>query len=253
MPQRAKPYQYLAQHYDDFFQPLRLPIDKARRRLLKKIMPGLHTACDLACGSGTTSLALAGEGLKVYAVDLSPDMCRLTRQKTKGLAVKVLNADMRDFRLPELVDLVTCECDALNHVARKSDLKAVAKAVARALHPGGHFFFDVNNSLAFKTYWAGTHWAEKPGVVMILNNGHNRNADRAWSDVDFFIRDPATSLWQRHQEMVEEVCWTAQEIENTFAEAGFDRIECWDGAPFFKSDTRITVGCRSIYLLRKKK
>ncbi len=51
--------------------------------------------------------------------------------------------------MPEPGDLVSCEFDALNHVPRKADLALVAKAVARALRPGGHFCFDVNNRLSF--------------------------------------------------------------------------------------------------------
>jgi hypothetical protein len=38
---------------------------------------------------------------------------------------------MRSFRLPEPVDLVLCEFDALNHVPRKADLARVARAIVR--------------------------------------------------------------------------------------------------------------------------
>ena len=220
----------------------------ARRRILKPILANVKSACDLACGSGTTAIALSRRGIQVYAVDLSPTMCRLARRKTAGLQVKVIRGDMRTFKLPEPVDLVTCECDAVNHIARKSDLRRVAKAVARALRPGGHFYFDVNNALGFATYWTGTHWTEKPGIVMVMNNGHNRT--RAWSEVNWFIQDGLG--WRRFQERVEEVCWPAQEIEETLHAAGFDQIQHWDATPFFlKTDSRVTPGCRSIYLARK--
>ena len=113
------------------------------------ILPHVETACDLACGTGTTALILARKGINMYAVDLSPLMCRIAREKAgrARLPVRVLRADMRSFRLPESVDLVTCEYDALNHVPRRADLRMVAKAVERVLRPGGHFFFDVNTPL----------------------------------------------------------------------------------------------------------
>jgi SAM-dependent methyltransferase len=66
-----------------------------------------------------------------------------------------MRGDMRNFRLPERGDLVLCEFDALNHVPRKEDLARVANSVSRALRPGGHFFFDVNNRLAFEKFWPG--------------------------------------------------------------------------------------------------
>jgi len=247
----VKPYRWLAQYYDEFFSSFRFPIDAARERLLSRIMPSLGTACDLACGTGTTALILARKGITMYAVDLSPLMCRLTREKAEraGLPIRVLQADMRSFRLPKAVDLITCEYDALNHVPHKAHLRKVAKSVARALRVGGHFLFDVNNSLGFERYWTGAVWFEKPGVAVLMRNGHSREADRAWSDVEWFVRHG--KLWRRYHERVEEVCWDADEIRLTLQETGFDQVRAWDAAPFFKDNPLIGPGCRTVYLARK--
>src|SRR5208283_2182870 len=112
-----RPYRWLAQYYDEIFSSFRFPIDAARERVLGRILPQVETAC---------------------ALDLSPLMCRLAREKAgrARLPVRVFRADMRHFRLPQSVDLVTCEYDALNHVPRRADLRFVAKAVQRALRPG---------------------------------------------------------------------------------------------------------------------
>ncbi len=245
------PYRWLAQYYDELFSSSRAPIDAARERVLGPILPHVETACDLACGTGTTALVLARRGIRVYAVDLSPLMCRFAREKANGarLPLRVLRADMRSFRLPEAVDLITCEYDALNHVPRRADLQRVAKAVARALRPGGHFFFDVNNSLAFKRYWRSTHWIEKPGVAMIMHGDYDRRRNKAWIDVELFARDG--SCWRRHHERVEEVCWSSSEIRRTLRKVGFDQVRAWDSTPFFKSNPLIRPGCRTIYLARK--
>jgi SAM-dependent methyltransferase len=247
----VRPYRLLAQYYDEIFSPLRFPIVKAREQVLGRILPGVNVACDLACGTGTTALELARKGIRMYAVDLSPLMCRLTREKANRAHadVRVQRADMRCFRLPEPVDLVTCEGDALNHVQRKADLLLVAKAVARALCPGGYFFFDVNNALGFKRYWSGTSWLEKPGVVVVMRNGHNLRASKAWSEIEWFIRQG--SRWRRHHERVDEVCWSAEEIRRVLKKAGFDQVHAWDAAPFFKHNPMIVPGCRTEYLARK--
>jgi SAM-dependent methyltransferase len=246
-----RPYRWLAQYYDELFSSLRLPINAARERVLGRILPHVETACDLACGTGTTALILARRGIKTYAVDLSPLMCRLAREKARRarLPICVLRGDMRSFRLPKSVELITCEWDALNHVPRQADLLMVAKAVERALRPGGHFFFDVNNSLGFERYWSGTVWFEKPGMVVVMRNGHNRQANRAWSDIDWFIRDG--SCWRRRHERVEEVCWDTDEIRRVFQKTGFDLLGAWDAAPFFKDNPLIGPGCRTVYLARK--
>lgn len=252
------PYRLLAQHYDKLFALFRSPLDDAREHILARILPRVQVACDLACGTGITALRLARQGIRMYATDLAPMMCRLTREKVRraALPIRVLRADMRSFRLPEPVDLVTCEGDALNHVPRRPDLRRVAKAVHRALRPGGHFYFDVNNSFGFARYWSGAVWFEEEGVVMVMRNGHNRGATRAWSDIEWFLQDG--KCWRRHRERVDEVCWEADEIRRVFTEAGFDRIRAWDAAPFFRGaqsesgeEPLVSPGCRTFYLARK--
>jgi len=247
----ARPYRLLAKYYDEIFSPFRTPINEARERVLGCILPSVESACDLACGTGTTALDLASKGIRTYAVDASPAMCRLAREKVQlaHAKVRVLRGDMRSFSLPEMVDLVTCECDALNHVPRKADLQSVANSVARALRPGGYFFFDVNNLPGFEVYWSGNVWVEKPGVVLVMRNGHDLRASKAWSDVEWFIRNG--SGWRRYHERVDEVCWSAEEIRRVLKRAGFDQVHEWDAAPFFKVNSVVAHGCRTVYLARK--
>src|SRR5438067_2173057 len=113
-----RPYTLLARYYDSFFTFHLTWYLRARESLLGKILPRVSSACDLACGTGTTALELARRGIKVFAVELSPTMCRLAREKARRarIPMRVLRGDMRTFRLPEPVDLILCEFDALNHV-----------------------------------------------------------------------------------------------------------------------------------------
>jgi SAM-dependent methyltransferase len=251
LPTENRPYRWLALYYDELISFHRPWFQAARDLILGKLLPATRSACDLACGTGTTALLLARRGIRMYGVDHSPAMCRLTRQNARKhrLPVRVIRADMRDFRLPDKVDLVLCEFDAINHVPRKTDLAAVARSVAKALRPGGHFFFDVNNRLAFEKVWPGEWWIEKPGVVLVMRGGIDRERDRGYTNVEWFVREG--KLWRRHHEYIEQVAWTASEIRGTLRSAGFDRIHAFDAKPFFVGDPKIEPGCRTFYLARK--
>lgn len=248
---QVTPYDRLAKYYDELFAPYARLAAAARRRILQPVMPGVRTACDLACGTGATALALARQGIPVFGVDLCGPMCRVTREKARreALPVRVLRADMRRFRLPEPVDLVLCEFDAINHVPRKPDLALVARAVARALRPGGHFYFDVNNRLSFRKLWPLAWFHDRPDVALVMHGGYDRRRDKGWSDLDWFLRDGRR--WRRVRDRVEEVCWEPAEIRGALHAAGFDRVSASDAQPFFPRDSMIGRGCRTFYLARK--
>lgn len=246
----ASSYRLLADYYDQLFEPRRRALDRPRREILGKILAPTAVACDLACGTGTTAVALARRGIKMFAVDASPTMCRLARQKARraGACLRVIEADMRDFRLPGKVEVVLCEFDALNHLPRKADLDRVLRAVARALAPGGYFYFDVNNLASFEKAWPGTWWNELPGVVLVIRGGYDRQREKGWTQTDWFIRKGR--CWRRFRERVEEVAWTEAEIRRGLRRAGFSNIRTWDEAPFWPHRARIAPGFRSIYLAR---
>jgi SAM-dependent methyltransferase len=247
----ASSYKWLARYYDHLFE-FRRPFEKAREVVIGPILADVMSACDLCCGTGTAAIKLALRGIKTYGVDLSPDMCRITRDKARsaGVAVRVIRADMRNFRLPQPVDLVTCEFDALNHVPRRSDLRRVLKAVSAALVPGGYFVFDVNNRRAFEQVWCSTWFVDKDPVAAVMHGGHEPGSDRAYTDIEWFVR--GGKCWRRYHEHVEEVCWTATEIRTALANIGFDHIRRWDAAPFF-DDAVTRPGYRTFWRASKRR
>jgi len=197
-------------------------------------------------------MEFARRGIKVFAVDLSPTMCRLARAKARraGVSVTVIRGDMRTFRLPQPVDLITCEFDALNHVPLKADLAKVAKAAGRALRPGGYFYFDVNNRLHLEKNWPSNWWIEKPGVVMVMRGSYDRRRAKGCENVEWFIRE--AGCWRRFREHVEEVWWTGSEVRQALREAGFRRIRTWDASLFARGNPYLRAGCRTFFLAQKK-
>lgn len=246
MPEH-RPYTLLARYYDEFFTSHIAEYQRARRELLREILPEVRSVCELACGTGTTAIELAHRGINVFAVDLSPTMCRIARSRARsaGVHMVIIRGDMRTFSLPERVDLVTCEYDAANHLPQKSDLGRTARAVARSLQPGGYFYFDVNNRQHLERNWPGTHWAEGRGVVMVMRGSYDRRRAKGRVDLEWFIR--GGTRWRRFHEQVEEVWWTASEIRQTLQGAGFEHVRSWDARRFSRQH-QLPSGCRTFFL-----
>lgn len=243
-------YRWLAQFYDDIGFGM-TPFTAARQAILGPIYPRIHSACDLACGTGATAVGFAHRGLPAFAVDLSPTMCRKTRElaREEKVKVSVVCADMRDFVLPQQVDLISCEYDALNHVPEKSDLARVAAAVKRSLNPGGYFYFDVNMRPAFATNWSKTSVIERPGFFVTMECTSAPSLDRARAEVTIFVQSEK-NRWKRYRERVDQVCWSDREIRATLKASGFRTVRAWDANPFLPDDFYYLPGYRMFYLAR---
>lgn len=205
---------------------------------MKGLRPRPERALELCCGTGLTALALARLGLAVEALDLNPAFVRMTRARARAAGRRVVarRGDMRAFRLPKPVDLVTCLFDSLNHVPERADLPAVFRCVHNALTPGGTFLFDVNlphglaaDWPAMKVLWKGRGWfavgngAFEPGPAP--RGGKAVAAEgRATFAIHWFTRG-ADGAYTPRIERYSEVAWTDREIRAALAAAGFTRVK----------------------------
>jgi SAM-dependent methyltransferase len=140
-----RPYSELASAYDQtigwpaFYRARRAFESLARRYGLR-----FRSAADIGCGTGLFARYLSDcWGAPVWAVDLSPEMLRVAKSNCLGANVKLLRQDIRCLRLPEPVDLVTSNFDALNHLTGEGDLRVAFQRIASNLRPGGHLYFDL--------------------------------------------------------------------------------------------------------------
>lgn len=246
-----QPYTLLARFYDRMQTVAPRMNRYARQKVLGRILPRIRSVCDLGCGTGTTALEFVRRGLRVYAADFSPTMCRLARKKARkaGLPVRVICADMRNFRLPEQVDLVTCEFNPINHLPHRADLVRAARAVARALRPWGFFYFDLNTQRTYETAYRTTHWFEQRHFCLLMRGDYDARRKRGWMDLEWFL--PEGKLWRRHHERMYDVWWTDQEIRRALRRAGFGKIRSWDGAQVRPPSMHPRRGFDSYYLAQK--
>ncbi len=168
-------------------------------------------------------------GLRVLAVDNSPAFCRIVRAKARRrrLPVRVFCADMRSFRLPQPVDLVTCEFAALNNLPLKTGLARACRAVARALNPGGWFLFDINTPKAFAEQTPAGQWADGRDFKLVMHGRWDARRSLCSLDFEWFI--PRGRLWKHVHERVDHVAWSDAEIRRALRRAGFRNLRVWDG------------------------
>ena len=149
---------------------------------------------DVACGTGSSFLALMARGYDVTACDASPAMAACARAKA-GRGARVLVADMRRLPLLGAFDLVTCLDDGLNHLTEPAEVLAAFRGMRRNLAPGGLIAFDVALVAAYSeaadaVVETGGHLVarrgaaarlERPGAtVELVVDVFSRRGDGAW-------------------------------------------------------------------------
>ena len=104
------------------------------RELLQQLAP-CEQILELACGTGTWTLTLIPLGQELTAIDASPEMLSLARQKVGKACVKFQQADLFQWQPTQQYDLVFF-ANWLSHVPPQR-LETFLGTVARAVRPGG--------------------------------------------------------------------------------------------------------------------
>jgi SAM-dependent methyltransferase len=257
---RSPSYGAIGQFYDDLWGEIPRAWAVARRQLLEPALSPARQVCDLGCGTGITAMEFARRGLKVFASDFSPEMCRITRQKARaeGLDVRVSRADVRTFRLPVQVDLVTSEWGVINHLPRRADLAQTFGAVARALLPGGYFYFDLHQQKLYEEHWSRTFIGDGVSAdqgrqfFAAQRGGYDRSSGKGWTEITIFVHH-AGQLWERRRERVEEIHWPHAQIVRDLARAGLQLLRVFEFTDVNSppSPKKVPGGLRTMYLARK--
>ena len=138
-------YETLAAYYDQIFPAAQATVSFLDRNYSAS---GNKAILDLACGTGTYSLALARLGYYVLGTDLEPGMVDAARQKAEEerLDVRFAVADMRDAdKLGKTFDGLFCIGNSLAHLLDENDLTQAMQAMCRALTEGGTAIIQIVN------------------------------------------------------------------------------------------------------------
>ncbi|MBY4598534.1 bifunctional 2-polyprenyl-6-hydroxyphenol methylase/3-demethylubiquinol 3-O-methyltransferase UbiG [bacterium BD-1] len=141
---------------------------------------------DVGCGGGLLSEALAGEGARVTALDLAPELIDVARlhllESGRQVDYRLQSVEALAQEMPGSFDAITC-MEMLEHVP---DPGAVLQACAILLKPGGKLFLSTLNRTpaAFAVAIVGAEY-----VARLLPKGTH--------DYKQFIRPSELAAWLR--------------------------------------------------------
>ncbi|HVG28258.1 MAG TPA: class I SAM-dependent methyltransferase [Pyrinomonadaceae bacterium] len=105
-------------------------------RLMGQIPERCRQVLEIGCGTGEFSRLLAGRAERVLAIDLSPQMIRIARERSRPYPnIEFITGDVMTYRLPD--DQFDCiaTLTTLHHLPVETMLRKIRKA----LKPGGTF------------------------------------------------------------------------------------------------------------------
>jgi len=137
----------------------------------------LRSVLDLACGPGYHARAFARRRVRAYGLDLHPEMIQYAadRASDDGVEVCWIAADMRNFQLPERVDMAICMFDSIDALVENGDLVQHLRSVGDNLTPGGIYLIDITHprEVDYDHYGDFTYAGERDGIRVEITWGTN--------------------------------------------------------------------------------
>ena len=94
---------------------------------------------ELGCGTGRITIPLAAHGVDITGLDVVPGMLERAREKSRGLPVEWILADVRDFHLNRTFRLIFESGSVFQHMLARRDQDAFLARVREHLQDGGLF------------------------------------------------------------------------------------------------------------------
>lgn len=205
---------------------------------------------DLACGTGSLTLALARRGLDIYGVDASMEMLSAAQEKAaeEELSILFLCQKMQTLDLYGTVNTVFCTLDSLNHLTGEEDVRKTFSRVALFLEPNGYFIFDMNTLYKHQYILANQAYLyDTEDVFCAWQNHFEQKTGRVSITLDFF--EKRGKLYERSSERFFERAYPLETILKWLEEAGMEpRLVLESGTFEAPSETteRVTIAARRI-------
>ncbi len=191
------------------------------------VREGAHprTCVDLACGTGSVSVILAGMGMQVTGVDMSEEMLTVAFDNASGMEQppRFVCQKLQELHLPRAVDLAVCCLDSLDYITEPADCAEAIRRVYKALNPGGVFIFDVNTPEKLRAMDGQVWLDEDEDVYCVWRGEFDEDTNILSYGMDLFQRQG--EVWHRSFEEHREYAYSIRQLTEYLRQAGFTHIE----------------------------
>ncbi|HEX7780809.1 MAG TPA: class I SAM-dependent methyltransferase, partial [Vicinamibacterales bacterium] len=194
---------------------------------------GDERVLDAGCGTGRYAWELARRGYRVHGVDVSPELLDIASQSGGD------RVGTASFTVGNMLSLPPRRYDAilsrgvLNDFVEDADRHAVFSSLARAMRPSGALVFDVRE-------WDASAARKRQEPLFRKRVESERGLLTFTSVTELDVEHRRLVVSERHtlardgQERSSDYvfvmrCWTREELAETFASHGFDRIAYFGG------------------------
>ena len=217
------------QSFSRFYDNLTFNVDYEKRADYIQSVLSLYghdagLTLDLACGTGSLTLALKRRGVDIFGVDGSQEMLSEAMAKAYDAEESILYLCQRMERLDLYGTIDTCICtlDSLNHITDPAVLQKVFDRVALFMNPGGMFVFDVNTVYKHQNILAdNTFVYDTDDVYCVWQNSLEEN-NIVKIELDLFER--AGEAYYRSSESFCERAYAVDELKQMLGNVGFETL-----------------------------
>lgn len=216
-------YEELSRVYDIVF-----PENENIVKFLSEDLRGNSKIMDLACGTGTYTIALGKLGHEVTGVDLDKKMIEIANTKIKNLNVKFIEGDIRDNLKVEKYDRIFCVGNSLVHLKTREEIRTLIDNMYDSLENKGSIIIQIINYdriLKNNIKSLPTIDRKDKGVNFIREYKYSKEKNLIYFQTELLISKG--EVVEKYENSVPLLPIKSEEIINIIKEVGFSKIDVY--------------------------
>ena len=230
----GRPSELYTEHVDLYDLAFDWDVGEEVDWLVARLGPRCRSVLEPGCGSGRMVEELAGRGLDVFGIDISPAMVAAARRRldSAGAAATIVLADMCDFDLGRDFDGAVCPINTLGHL-RPPDLVRHLACMGRHLAPGAAYLVQLphygpeGGEVGHRNEWEESREGVEVRVTWTTEAFDlDRMVERQRSRIEVVSGPRAGEVIEEEHEMT---FWTPDAWEAVLAPTPFVQTATYDG------------------------